>query len=313
MMRVALLDDFHPLISESFSKWNWDYMDCQHWSLEDFKANAHSLDGIVMRSKFSLNESHLKLANKLKFIARPGSGLEHIDLEYCQRNNIEVFRSPEGNCDALAEHALGMLLSLINNLHKVNIEVKNNIWKREENRGIELKGKVMGIIGFGYMGRAFSERLKGFGMEIIAYDKYKSGFETKYVQEVTLNEIFEKSDFVSLHTPLNRDTIGMVNKKFLEKFKKSFVLINTARGQSVILKDLNEALKSNKILGACLDVLDIELNNFKLKTPLNEHFEQLKKFDNVILSPHIAGWTKESKKKMASIILEKIHKRFILQ
>ena len=313
MMRVALLDDFHPLISESFSKWNWDYMDCKHWSLKDFKANAHSLDGIVIRSKFSLNESNLKLANKLKFIARPGSGLEHIDLDYCQRNNIEVFRSPEGNCDALAEHALGMLLSLINNLHKVNIEVKNNIWKREENRGIELKGKVMGIIGFGYMGRAFVERLKGFGMEIIAYDKYKSGFETKYVQEVTLNEIFEKSDFVSLHTPLNRDTIGMVNKKFLEKFKKSFILINTARSQSVILKDLNEALKSNKILGACLDVLDIELNNFKLKNPLNEHFEQLKKFDNVILSPHIAGWTKESKKKMASIILEKIHKRFILQ
>ena len=219
MMRVALLDDFHPLISESFSKWDWDYMDCKHWSLEDFKANAHSLDGIVIRSKFSLNESHLKLANKLKFIARPGSGLEHIDLDYCQRNNIEVFRSPEGNCDALAEHALGMLLSLINNLHKVNIEVKNNIWKREENRGIELKGKVMGIIGFGYMGRAFAERLKGFGMEIIAYDKYKSGFETKYVQEVTLNEIFEKSDFVSLHTPLNRDTIGMVNKKFLENLK----------------------------------------------------------------------------------------------
>ena len=311
-MRVALLDDFHPLISESFSKWNWEYMDCKDWSLEDFKTNAHNLEGIVIRSKFALDKSLLKLANKLKFIARPGSGLEHIDLEYCQKKNIEVFRSPEGNSDALAEHALGMLLSLVNNLQKANAEVKNNIWKREENRGSELKGKVMGIIGFGYMGRAFAQRLTGFGMEIIAYDKYKSGFKTKYVQEVTLNKIFEKSDFVSLHTPLNKDTIGMVNKNFIEKFKKSFVLINTARGQSVILKDLNKALKTNKILGACLDVLEVELKNFNIKNTSNKNFEQLKKFENVILSPHIAGWTKESKKKMASIIIEKIHKKFIL-
>ena len=310
-MKVAFLENFHPIISKSFSKWNWECMDCKDWSLEDLKANVHSLDGIVIRSKFTLTKSILKQANKLKFIARPGSGLEHIDLDFCQRNNIEVIRSPEGNCDALAEHTLGMLLSLINNLHKVNTEVRNNIWKREENRGIELKGKVMGIIGYGYMGRAFAKRLLGLGMKVIAYDKYKSGFQTKYVQEVTLNKIFEKSDFLSLHTPLNSDTIGMVNKNFIEKFKKSFILINSARGQSVILKDLNEALKSNKISGACLDVLEIELNNFKLKNPLNEHFEQLKKFDNVILSPHIAGWSKESKKKMASIIVEKIHKKFI--
>ena len=310
-MIVALLDDFHPFISESFSKWNWEYIDCKNWSLEDFKANAHLFEGIVIRSKFALNASHLKLAKSLKFIARPGSGLENIDLDYCQNNNIIVFRSPEGNCDALAEHTLGMLLSLINHLNSVDIEVRNNIWEREKNRGTELKGKVMAIIGYGYMGKAFAQRLMGFEMEVIAYDKYISGFGNSYIQEVTLEEIFHRADFLSLHTPLNHNTVKMVNKNFIEKFKKSFILINTARGKSVVLKDLIEALKSKKILGACLDVLEIEKKDFNLKIPLNKSFEKLKKIENVILSPHIAGWTKESKEKMAEVIIEKIHKKFI--
>jgi D-3-phosphoglycerate dehydrogenase len=161
------------------------------------------------------------------------------------------------------------------------------------------------------MGKAFAQRLMGFEMEVIAYDKYISGFGNSYIQEVTLEEIFHRADFLSLHTPLNHDTVKMVNKNFIEKFKKSFILINTARGKSVVLKDLIEALKSKKILGACLDVLEIEKKDFNLKIPLNKSFEKLKKIENVILSPHIAGWTKESKEKMAEVIIEKIHKKFI--
>ena len=311
-MRIVVLDDFSPIINQTLSNWNWQVINGQNWTLEDFKKNSSQLEGIIIRSKFSLDREHLTLAKKLKFIARPGSGLENIDLKYCEENNIEVFRSPEGNRDALAEHTLGMLLSLINNLNIANSEVRNNIWEREKNRGTELKGKVMAIIGYGYMGKAFAQRLNGFEMEVIAYDKYISGFGTNHVKEVNLEEIFQRADFVSLHTPLSVETIGIMNSSFFEKFKKPFILINTARGKSVILKDLVESLSSKKIIGACLDVLEIESSNFSIKNSNNKYFEDLKKFQNVVLSPHIAGWSYESKEKMAKVILEKIHLKFIL-
>ena len=311
-MRIVVLDDFSPLINQTLSNWNWQVITGQNWTLEDFKKNANQLEGIIIRSKFPLNREHLKLAKKLKFIARPGSGLENIDLKYCKENNIEVFRSPEGNRDALAEHTLGMLLSLINNLNIANSEVRNNIWEREKNRGTELKGKVMAIIGYGYMGKAFAQRLNGFEMEVIAYDKYISGFGTNHVKEVNLKEIFQRADFISLHTPLSSETIGIMNSSFFEKFKKPFIIINTARGKSLIVEDLINSLNSKKIIGACLDVLDVESSSFSLNKAENQSFEKLKKFNNVVLSPHIAGWSYESKEKMAQVILEKIHRKFIL-
>ena len=309
-MRVALLDDFSPLIQQTLSNWNWQVINGQNWSLKDYKKNASQLEGIIIRSKFPLSKEHLLMAKKLKFIGRPGSGLENIDLKYCKENNIEVFRSPEGNRDAVAEHTLGMILNLINHINITNLEVRKNIWERENNRGTELKGKVMAIIGFGYMGKALAQRLSGFEMEVIAYDKYISGFGSKDVKEVDLNEIFQTADFVSLHTPLNEETIGMFDKHFIKKFKKPFILINTARGKSVILKDLVESLRSKKIIGACLDVLDIESSNFNINNSNNKYFEDLKKFQNVVLSPHVAGWSFESKEKMAKVILEKIHQKF---
>ena len=311
-MKVALLDDFHPIVHETFSSWNWEIVDGENWTVEDFKLNAASIEGIVIRSKFKLSRNQLKFAKKLKFIARPGSGLENIDLKYCEENNIEVFRSPEGNRDALAEHTLGMLLSLINHLNIANSQVRNNIWEREKNRGTELKGKVMAIIGYGYMGKAFAQRLNGFEMEVIAYDKYISGFGTNHVKEVNLEEIFQRADFVSLHTPLSSETIGIMNSSFFEKFKKPFIIINTARGKSLIVEDLINSLNSKKIIGACLDVLDVESSSFSLNKAENQSFEKLKKFNNVVLSPHIAGWSYESKEKMAQVILEKIHRKFIL-
>ena len=311
-MRVVLLDDFSPIIDQTLSSWNWQAINGQNWTVEDFKKNASEIEGIIIRSKFSLNRKRLIMAKKLKFIGRPGSGLENIDLKYCEENNIDVFRSPEGNRDALAEHTLGMLLSLKNHLNIVDNEVRNNIWERERNRGTELKGKVMAIIGYGHMGKAFAQRLNGFEMEVIAYDKYISGFGTTHVKEVNLKEIFQRADFVSLHTPLSNETIGMMNSSFFNKFKKPFVVINTARGKSLIVEDLIESLNSKEIIGACLDVLDIESSNFSINKTKNQSFEKLKKFNNVVLSPHIAGWSYESKEKMAKVILEKIHRKFIL-
>tara|TARA_B110001450_G_scaffold30213_1_gene26344 strand:+ start:2472 stop:3407 length:936 start_codon:yes stop_codon:yes gene_type:complete len=311
-MRVALLDDFSPLIQQTLSTWNWQVINGQNWSLKDYKKNASQLEGIIIRSKFPLSKEHLLMAKKLKFIGRPGSGLENIDLKYCKENNIEVFRSPEGNRDALAEHTLGMLLSLFNHLNIVDIEVRNNIWEREKNRGTELKGKVMAIIGYGYMGKAFAQRLMGFEMEVIAYDKYISGFGNSHVEEVSLEEIFQRADIVSLHTPLSTETIGMMNSSLFEKFKKPIVVINTARGKSLVVEDLIDSLNSKRIIGACLDVLDIESSNFNLNKATSQSFEKLKKFNNVILSPHIAGWSYESKEKMAQVILEKIRQNFIL-
>ena len=311
-MRVALLDDFSPLIQQTLSTWNWQVINGQNWSLKDYKKNASQLEGIIIRSKFPLSKEHLLMAKKLKFIGRPGSGLENIDLKYCKENNIEVFRSPEGNRDALAEHTLGMLLSLFNHLNIVDIEVRNNVWEREKNRGTELKGKVMAIIGYGYMGKAFAQRLMGFEMEVIAYDKYISGFGNSHVEEVSLEEIFQRADIVSLHTPLSTETIGMMNSSLFEKFKKPIVVINTARGKSLVVEDLIDSLNSKRIIGACLDVLDIESSNFNLNKATSQSFEKLKKFNNVILSPHIAGWSYESKEKMAQVILEKIRQKFIL-
>ena len=311
-MRIVLLDDFSPIINQTLSNWNWQVINGQNWTLEDFKKHASEIEGIIIRSKFPLDKDLLTMTKKLKFIARPGSGLENIDLKYCKENNIEVFRSPEGNRDALAEHTLGMLLCLKNHLNIVDNEVRNNIWEREKNRGTELKGKVMAIIGYGHMGKAFAQRLTGFEMEVIAYDKYISGFGTDHVKEVNLEEIFLRADFVSLHTPLSNETTGMMNSSFFMKFKKPFIVINTARGKSLVVEDLIDSLNSKKIIGACLDVLDIESSDFSLNKTKIKSFEKLKKFNNVVLSPHIAGWSYESKEKMAKVILEKIHQKFIV-
>ena len=311
-MRIVLLDDFSPIINQTLSNWNWQVINGQNWTLEDFKKHASEIEGIIIRSKFPLDKDLLTMTKKLKFIARPGSGLENIDLKYCKENNVEVFRSPEGNRDALAEHTLGMLLCLKNHLNIVDDEVRNDIWERERNRGTELKGKVMAIIGYGHMGKAFAQRLTGFEMEVIAYDKYISGFGNKHVKEVKLEEIFQRADFVSLHTPLSNETIGMMNSSFFKKFKNPFIVINTARGKSLVIEDLIDSLDSKKIIGACLDVLDIESSDFSLNKTKSKSFEKLKKFNNVVLSPHIAGWSYESKEKMAKVILEKIHQKFIV-
>ena len=311
-MKVAILDNVHPLFEKTFKKWGWEVVLANKWSKIDFQKNISSFDGIVIRSRLVLDKQNLSFAKNLKFIARPGSGLENIDLDYCNLNIVKVFRSPEGNRDAVAEHVMGMVLMLNKHLFRSNTQVRNSIWNRETNRGSEIMGKTFAIIGYGFMGEALAKRLSGFRVNVIAYDKYKNDLSSSMVTQVTLDEVFNSADFVSLHTPLTNETIGLVNNDFISRFRKSFVLINSARGKSVVLKDLVEGLKSGKISGACLDVLDIESSSFEeVEVSSNKHFDSLITMDNVILSPHIAGWSHESKLKMAEFLIAKVAKDFL--
>lgn len=250
----------------------------------------------------------MKSCKQLKFIARAGSGLENIDLNAANRLDIKVFSSPEGNRDAVAEHATGAILMLMNNLKRADQEVRSGVWKRAENRGYELKGKTIGLIGYGVMGKSFAERLSGFGIEIIAYDINKTNFSDKYTTEVTLKELQQRSDIVSLHMDFHLHNKYFVNDVFIEEFKKPFYLINTARGFNVNSEALVTALKSGKILGACLDVLEYESVSFEGVSGTNNPpaLQYLLTAENVILSPHIAGWTHESHFKLSNVLADKI-------
>lgn len=304
--KVLFIDTVHPALEETLLQHGFS---CVH----EYKASAKSLEstldqyhGLVIRSRVPLNEDFLKHATQLEFIARAGAGMENIDSEYCLKKNIALFNAPEGNRDAVAEHAMGMILSLFNKLHLVDAEVRKGIWKRAENRGYELMGKTIGIIGFGNTGSAFARRLRGFHMNVLAYDKYKSNFGSEHVFEVDLNTILEQADIISLHIPASKETSQMVNKKFIASVKKPFYLINTARGASVDTQALLDGLNEGKVLGACLDVFDFEKSSFagvKQKDPV---LAELIKSEKVLLSPHIAGWTHESHQKLSEVLAAKI-------
>ena len=307
-MKIALLDNVHPIISETLIKHNCELSIHYTTSLEDLKLIVGEFDGIILRSRIKMNAEFLKLATKLKFIGRPGAGLENIDLDYCTANNIQVFRSPEGNMDAVGEHALGMLFSLFTNLNKATLEVKEGIWLREENRGVELKGLTVGILGYGFMGSTFAKKMSGLEVKTIAYDKYITGFSNAHVEEVTLEQLFEQTDVLSIHTPLTSETINMVDKTFLERFKKPIYVINTARGKSLVTKDLVALMKSEKVRGACLDVLEYESSSFEFldDNSIPEPLAYLLASNKAIVTPHIAGWTHEAKYKMGKVLADKI-------
>ncbi|MCT4582831.1 MAG: hydroxyacid dehydrogenase [Flavobacteriales bacterium] len=311
-MKIAILDDIHPIIVETLAQYNCELIDHKTTSYESFKRVISDYDGILLRSRLKMNKDLLSQAQQLKFIGRPGAGLENIDLDYCTTNNIQVFRSPEGNMDAVGEHAIGMLFTLFNNLNKAINEVKQGVWLREDNRGIELKGKTVGILGYGYMGSTFAKKLSGFGVKTIAYDKYISGFGCDNVEEVTLDQLFEQTDILSIHTPLTAETIEMVNSDFITQFKKPIYIINTARGKSLVTQDVVELIKTGKVLGVCLDVLEYESSSFEfleannIPAPLNYLLNSPK----AVITPHIAGWTHEAKYKMGKVLVEKIISAF---
>lgn len=311
-MTVLHLDSNHPLLINQLNGLGFTNKEDYTSSKEEIEAKIHLYDGFIIRSRFSIDKHFLNKATNLKFIGRVGAGLENINCEYAASKNIELIAAPEGNRNAVGEHSLGMLLSLFNKLNKADNEVRNGKWLREENRGIELDGKTIGLIGYGNMGKSFAKKLRGFDVEVLSYD-IKPNVSDENCQQVSLSEIQDKADVLSLHTPQTLHTKNMINKNFINGFKKNFWLINTARGSSVITNDLADALKSGKILGAGLDVLEYEKSSFEnlfSDDKMPEAFKYLIKSKNVILSPHVAGWTIESKEKLAQTIVDKIKEKF---
>lgn len=308
MVKVLLIDSNHSILHETLQSAGFHCDLFWEKSAEELKKLIPEYEGLVIRSKFKINKEIIDSAKKLKCIGRVGAGMENIDVAYAESKNIKCVHAPEGNRDAVAEHALGMLLMLFNNLKKADEEVRKGIWIRAENRGIEISGKTIGIIAYGNMGSAFAQRLQGFNCKILAYDKYKKGFGNNFVKESTLEEIFNECDILSLHLPLTEETNYFADASFFNKFKKNIYLINTARGKCLNTADLVSSMKNGKILGACLDVLEYEsvsFENIDVKT-LPEPMQFLIKSDKVVLSPHIAGWTHESNYKMSKVVAEKM-------
>jgi D-3-phosphoglycerate dehydrogenase len=307
-MHILFIDSNHPSLHETLQKAGHVCDLNYHWTREDILNNIHLYDGVVIRSRIRIDKEFIDKAINLKFIARAGAGMENIDVPYAEKKGIKCFHAPEGNRDAVAEHAMGMILSLFNNLNRADRQVREGKWIREGNRGIELMNKTVGIIGYGNMGSAFAERLVGMKAFVLAYDKYRKGFGTDSIWEADLERIFSEAHIVSLHVPLSPETENMVKDDFINRFKNDIYLINTSRGKCVNTEDLVKNLKSGKIKGACLDVLEYEMSSFESlnSSELPPAFQYLTKCDNVILSPHIAGWTHESNAKIAGTLASKI-------
>ena len=304
-MKILLLDKNHPLITEQLSEKGFVLEEDLSSSYEQVLEKIHLYEGVIIRSRIPLDAHFLEKAKNLKFIARVGAGMENIDSAKAQELGIKLINSPEGNKDAVAEHVLGTLLVLMNRLFISSNEVKKGIWLREENRGEEILGKTFGIIGYGNMGKAVAKRLSGFGCKTIFYD-IKPNLSDEFATQVSLQELQENADILSLHTPLTEDTLYMIDEEFISKMKKNFYFINTARGKNLKTSALVNALKLGKIKGACLDVLEYEKTSFENLEMKNEDLEYLLNSEKAIITPHIAGWTHESKIKLAQVIVDKI-------
>ena len=304
-MKILLLDKNHPLITEQLSEKGFVLEEDFSSSYEQVLEKIHLYEGVIIRSRIPLDAHFLEKAKNLKFIARVGAGMENIDIAKAQKLGIKLINSPEGNKDAVAEHVIGTLLVLMNRLFISSNEVKKGIWLREENRGEEILGKTFGIIGYGNMGKAVAKRLSGFGCKTIFYD-IKPNLSDEFATQVSLQELQENADILSLHTPLTEDTLYMIDEEFISKMKKNFYFINTARGKNLKTSALVNALKFGKIKGACLDVLEYEKTSFENLETKNEDLEYLLNSEKAIITPHIAGWTHESKIKLAQVIVDKI-------
>ena len=305
--RILILDPVHPLIPEELSAHGF-ICDCfPGCDRVKVLSIIGEYAGVIVRSRTRLDREILAGAGQLKFIGRVGSGMENIDVGSAERAGIVCINSPEGNRDAVGEHALGMILALLNHIPRADREVRNGRWIREANRGTEIKGKTVAIIGYGNTGSAFAQRLKGFDARVISYDKYKQGYTDGNTRETDPEEIFYEADILSLHVPLTEETTFLVDREFLGRFRKEIWLINTSRGKIVKTADLVEAMKTGKVIGAALDVLEYEESSFEsLSGGFPEDLKYLTGSDRVILSPHIAGWTRESEIKLATVLVRKI-------
>ncbi len=308
-MNVLFLDTNHPSLISGLKSLGFTCHEDYTSSKREIEKKIHLYDGLIIRSRFTIDKNFLEKSDNLKFIGRVGAGVENIDVQAAEKKGIVLIAAPEGNRNAVGEHALGMILALFNKFKKADSEIRQGIWLREDNRGIELEGKTIGLIGYGNMGKAFAKKLQGFDSEVICYD-IKPNVGDQNARQVSLQELFEKTEVLSLHTPQTELTKQMVNTQFLKQFSHPIYLINTARGSAVVTKDLVNALESGKVLGACLDVLEYEKNSFEnffsKENTLPEDFQYLINSDKVLLSPHVGGWTVESKIKLAETIVHKV-------
>lgn len=306
--KILFIDSNHPRLHQMLIEQGYQCDLFYDKPADELKKIIPQYDAIVLRSKFKITKDIIDTAPNLKCIARVGAGMENIDVTYAEKKGILCLNSPEGNRDAVAEHALGMLLTLFNNIKKADAEVRVGKWLREQNRGVELCGKTVGVIGYGNMGAAFAQRLQGFGVKVLVYDKYKTNFGNEFVQESGVEDVFKQADVLSLHTPLTEETNYLINDAFINQFEKNIYIINTARGKCLNTADLVANLESGKVLGACLDVLEYEAVSFEEMdvTEMPAPMQYLIKSDKVILTPHIAGWTQESNIKLAQFLAEKI-------
>ena len=314
-MKVVFLDTVHEILATRLTIEGYKCVDATAVSREKCLEEINDAVGIVIRSRFTMNEEFLQFAPKLKFIARSGAGMENIDERYCKKREIDLFNAPEGNRNAVGEHALGMLLSLMRKIHTADREVRAGKWEREGNRGVELDGKTVGIIGFGNNGKAFAKKLQGFDVKLMAYDKYKKNFGDHFVMECTLNALLKNADVISFHIPQNQETIYMANDQFFNKIEKSIFLLNLSRGKIVETDALVKALKSGKVIGAGLDVLEYERTSFEsfFEQELPEEFTYLLKSDAVLFTPHIGGWTQESYYKLSDVLADKILEKYAIE
>jgi D-3-phosphoglycerate dehydrogenase len=312
--KILHIDSNHPLLWEQLEKAGFTNEADYNSSKEEIEEKIQNYQGIIIRSRFKIDKNFMDKATQLEFIARVGAGLESIDCDYAEKKKIHLIAAPEGNRNAVGEHALGMLLSLMNKLNRADRLVREGKWIREGNRGHELEGKIIGIIGYGNMGKSFAKKLKGFDVEVLCHDILPN-VDDENAKQVSLEELKLKADILSLHIPWTSETDKMVNADFINSFEKPFWFINTSRGKNVVTDDLVDALKKGKILGAGLDVLEYEKLSFEnlfLDEQKPEAFEYLLQAENVLLTPHIAGWTYESHEKLAQTIVDKIKKLYHL-
>lgn len=307
-MKIVLIDDNHAVLEEMLSAAGHQLVKGYALSVDACKKELEDAEGVVIRSRFPMDAALLASLKHLKVIGRVGAGMENIDLTVCASRSIHVVSAPEGNRDAVGEHALGMLLMLLHRLRIADREVRSGVWLRAENRGTELGMKTVGLIGYGHMGSSFAEKLRGFGCRVMAYDKYKSGFGTAWVEEVSLEVLQRQADIISLHVPLTEETRYLINGNFLAQCKPAVWLVNTARGMCLHTAEVVEAMKHGQVQGVCLDVVEYEKKSFEslAATDLPAPMQYLMQSDRAVLAPHIAGWTHESNYKMSRLVAERM-------
>jgi D-3-phosphoglycerate dehydrogenase len=300
---ILIVDDIHPVFMEMAAAKGYQCDYKPTIKPDEALQILGDYAGMVIRSKFNVNKQVIDIAKNLRFVCRAGAGMDNINEAYAAEKGITLINAPEGNMDAVGEHAVGLLLALMNNFNIADDQIRAGSWQREPNRGYELKGRTVGIVGYGFMGKSFAKKLSGFEVNVIAYDKYKTGFSDKYAREVSMEEIVKHSDVLSLHIPLTAETDGLVSEEYLFHFKKPIFFINTSRGKTAKVRAVIDAIKQGKVLGAGLDVLEVE------KFPAlaeQEWFDELKQSGKVILTPHVAGWTFESYRKISEVMGSKL-------